>query len=76
MSDQPIDSAKRTWIIASGCAGVVGAGRLLRVGHGTCDGAVIDGATGVPSAAWRIPMSAVGWKGLLNGWPWFRRMSL
>jgi ubiquinol-cytochrome c reductase iron-sulfur subunit len=26
MSDQPIDPAKRTWIIASGCAGVVGAG--------------------------------------------------
>ncbi|HEX7438556.1 MAG TPA: ubiquinol-cytochrome c reductase iron-sulfur subunit [Caldimonas sp.] len=26
MSDQPIDSGKRTWIIASGCAGVVGAG--------------------------------------------------
>ena len=26
MSDQPIDSRKRTWIIASGCAGVVGAG--------------------------------------------------
>jgi ubiquinol-cytochrome c reductase iron-sulfur subunit len=26
MSDQPIDSEKRTWIIASGCAGVVGAG--------------------------------------------------
>jgi ubiquinol-cytochrome c reductase iron-sulfur subunit len=25
-SDQPIDSGKRTWIIASGCAGVVGAG--------------------------------------------------
>ena len=26
MSDQPIDSGKRTWIIASGCAGVVGTG--------------------------------------------------
>ena len=26
MSDQPVDSGKRTWIIASGCAGVVGAG--------------------------------------------------
>ena len=26
MIDQPIDSGKRTWIIASGCAGVVGAG--------------------------------------------------
>ena len=26
MSDQPIDSGKRTWLIASGCAGVVGAG--------------------------------------------------
>lgn len=26
MSDQPADSGKRTWIIASGCAGVVGAG--------------------------------------------------
>jgi len=26
MSEQPIDSRKRTWIIASGCAGVVGAG--------------------------------------------------
>lgn len=26
MSDQPIDSGKRTWIIASSCAGVVGAG--------------------------------------------------
>ena len=26
MSDQTIDSGKRTWIIASGCAGVVGAG--------------------------------------------------
>jgi ubiquinol-cytochrome c reductase iron-sulfur subunit len=26
MSDRPVDSAKRTWIIASGCAGVVGAG--------------------------------------------------
>ncbi len=26
MSDKPIDSGKRTWIIASGCAGVVGAG--------------------------------------------------
>jgi ubiquinol-cytochrome c reductase iron-sulfur subunit len=26
MSDQQIDSAKRTWIIASSCAGVVGAG--------------------------------------------------
>jgi len=26
MSDQPIDGGKRTWIIASGCAGVVGAG--------------------------------------------------
>jgi ubiquinol-cytochrome c reductase iron-sulfur subunit len=26
MSDQPIDSGKRTWIIASGCAGAVGAG--------------------------------------------------
>ena len=24
MSDQPIDSGKRTWLIASGCAGVVG----------------------------------------------------
>lgn len=26
MSDQPIDNGKRTWIIASSCAGVVGAG--------------------------------------------------
>ena len=26
MSDQPIDSGKRTWIIASSCAGAVGAG--------------------------------------------------
>ncbi len=26
MSDQPVDSGKRTWIIASGCAGAVGAG--------------------------------------------------
>jgi ubiquinol-cytochrome c reductase iron-sulfur subunit len=26
MSDQPIDNSKRTWIIASSCAGVVGAG--------------------------------------------------
>jgi ubiquinol-cytochrome c reductase iron-sulfur subunit len=26
MSDQKIDNGKRTWIIASGCAGVVGAG--------------------------------------------------
>ncbi|KNZ33688.1 MAG: ubiquinol-cytochrome C reductase [Methylibium sp. NZG] len=26
MSDRPADSAKRTWIIASGCAGAVGAG--------------------------------------------------
>ena len=26
MSDPTIDSGKRTWIIASGCAGVVGAG--------------------------------------------------
>src|SRR6476659_3338850 len=26
MSDQTIDSGKRTWIIASSCAGVVGAG--------------------------------------------------
>ena len=26
MSDQPIDSGKRTWLIASGCAGAVGAG--------------------------------------------------
>jgi ubiquinol-cytochrome c reductase iron-sulfur subunit len=26
MSDQPEDSGKRTWLIASGCAGVVGAG--------------------------------------------------
>ena len=26
MSDKPIDSGKRTWIIASSCAGVVGAG--------------------------------------------------
>ncbi|MEO8060247.1 MAG: ubiquinol-cytochrome c reductase iron-sulfur subunit [Burkholderiales bacterium] len=26
MSDQPIDSGKRTWIIASSCAGVTGAG--------------------------------------------------
>jgi ubiquinol-cytochrome c reductase iron-sulfur subunit len=26
MSDTPVDSAKRTWIIASGCAGAVGAG--------------------------------------------------
>ena len=26
MSDQPVDSGKRTWIIASGCAGVVGVG--------------------------------------------------
>lgn len=26
MSDQPTDSGKRTWIIASGCAGVAGAG--------------------------------------------------
>ena len=26
MSDQPIDSAKRTWIVAAGCAGAVGAG--------------------------------------------------
>jgi ubiquinol-cytochrome c reductase iron-sulfur subunit len=26
MSDQPIDGGKRTWIIASSCAGVVGAG--------------------------------------------------
>jgi len=26
MSDQPIDPGKRTWIIASGCAGAVGAG--------------------------------------------------
>jgi len=24
MSDQPVDSAKRTWLIASGCAGMVG----------------------------------------------------
>ena len=28
MSDQKIDSGKRTWIIASGCAGAVGAGFL------------------------------------------------
>ena len=27
-SDQPIDTAKRTWIIASTCAGVVGAGAV------------------------------------------------
>ena len=26
MSDSPVDNAKRTWIIASGCAGAVGAG--------------------------------------------------
>jgi ubiquinol-cytochrome c reductase iron-sulfur subunit len=26
MTDQPVDPAKRTWMIASGCAGVVGAG--------------------------------------------------
>ena len=26
MSDSPVDSGKRTWLIASGCAGVVGAG--------------------------------------------------
>ena len=26
MSDQPVDSGKRTWIIASSCAGAVGAG--------------------------------------------------
>jgi ubiquinol-cytochrome c reductase iron-sulfur subunit len=26
MSDQPVDTAKRTWLIASGCAGAVGAG--------------------------------------------------
>ena len=26
MSDQPVDSGKRTWIIASGCAGAIGAG--------------------------------------------------
>lgn len=26
MSDSPVDSAKRTWMIASGCAGAVGAG--------------------------------------------------
>jgi ubiquinol-cytochrome c reductase iron-sulfur subunit len=26
MSDRPVDSAKRTWIIASSCAGAVGAG--------------------------------------------------
>jgi ubiquinol-cytochrome c reductase iron-sulfur subunit len=26
MSDQPVDSGKRTWIIASSCAGVVGTG--------------------------------------------------
>ena len=26
MSDQPVDSAKRTWIVAAGCAGAVGAG--------------------------------------------------
>jgi ubiquinol-cytochrome c reductase iron-sulfur subunit len=26
MSDQPVDPGKRAWIIASGCAGVVGAG--------------------------------------------------
>ena len=24
MSDQPVDSGKRTWLIASGCAGVLG----------------------------------------------------
>ena len=26
MSDHPVDSAKRTWIVAAGCAGAVGAG--------------------------------------------------
>ena len=26
MSDTPVDASKRTWIIASGCAGAVGAG--------------------------------------------------
>ena len=26
MSDQPVDSTKRTWIIASSCLGAVGAG--------------------------------------------------
>ena len=26
MSDTPVDSSKRTWLIASGCAGAVGAG--------------------------------------------------
>src|SRR5690349_8982735 len=26
MSDQPVDSVKRTWIVAAGCAGAVGAG--------------------------------------------------
>ena len=30
MSDQPVDSGKRTWIIASGCAGAVGAGLRRR----------------------------------------------
>ena len=26
MSDTPVDASKRTWLIASGCAGVVGGG--------------------------------------------------
>ena len=26
MSDSPVDNSKRTWLLASGCAGVVGAG--------------------------------------------------
>ena len=26
MSDTPVDTSKRTWLIASGCAGAVGAG--------------------------------------------------
>ena len=26
MSDTPVDTSKRTWIIASGCTGAVGAG--------------------------------------------------
>ncbi|MFM7000034.1 MAG: ubiquinol-cytochrome c reductase iron-sulfur subunit, partial [Limnohabitans sp.] len=26
MSDTPVDSSKRTWLIASTCAGAVGAG--------------------------------------------------
>ena len=68
MSDQKIDGGKRTWIIASGCAGAVGAGFLAVPLIGSFEPSERARAAGAPveadiSALKPGEKMTVGWRG-------------